>query len=74
MIELTEEQLQAVRASEVPVPVLDPRTKEAYVLLRAELYERIKALLEDAEDQREQEAWLDLTEEARREWAKENPY
>jgi len=43
MIELTEQQLQELR---VPEPVaIDPETREVYVLVRREAYERLKALL-----------------------------
>jgi hypothetical protein len=42
MIELTEQQAQAIAASrEVPPIVMDPTTKTAYVLLRQEEYEKI---------------------------------
>ena len=42
MIELTEQQLQAIAASgENPLPVVDPRTNTSYVLLRADVYERL---------------------------------
>ena len=46
MIELTEEQRQAVR-SETPPRLVDPSTEETYVLIRAELYDRLKGLLEN---------------------------
>ena len=43
MIELTEEQRQELS---VPEPVaIDPRTRETYILVRRENYERLKALL-----------------------------
>ena len=42
MIELTEEQVQAVDASgKMPAIVVDPRTHTAYVLLRKDLYEQM---------------------------------
>ena len=45
MIELTEQQAQAIAASrEVPPIVMDPTTKTAYVLLRQEEYEKIMDL------------------------------
>lgn len=50
MIELTEQQRQELKN---PVPCArDPLTNETYVLVRAELYERIKGLLDEdwAED------------------------
>jgi hypothetical protein len=43
MIELTEEQRQQLSSPE-PIAI-DPRTKEAYVLVRKEAYDRLKALL-----------------------------
>src|SRR5947208_12090308 len=43
MIELTEQQRQELRAPE-PVAI-DPQTRETYVLVRREAYERLKALL-----------------------------
>ena len=50
-IELTEQQqqtLDAVRGT--PPRVVDPRTKETYILLRADVYERLKPLLSDTGD------------------------
>jgi len=45
--EMNEELQQAIDAqSSSPPRVVDPRTKKAYVLVAAEQYERIKALLE----------------------------
>jgi hypothetical protein len=46
MIELTEQQGQAIAAEENPV-VLDPRTQTTYVLVRQEVFARIKGLLYD---------------------------
>jgi hypothetical protein len=45
MIELTEQQRQELSTSE-PV-VIDPETREEYVLVRRAAYERLRALLED---------------------------
>ena len=48
MLELTEQQQQALDAS--PEPRLrDPRTGIAYVLVRADVYERLRALLGEDE-------------------------
>jgi hypothetical protein len=45
MIELTEEQQQAVEAHpEGAVQVLNPRTQKRFVLLPAEMYERLKSM------------------------------
>jgi hypothetical protein len=46
MIELTEEQRKAVR-EDVPPRLVDPSTNETYVLLRAEVYDRLKRLLDE---------------------------
>ena len=43
MIELTEQQMQALENLEnTPPRVVNPRTKETFVLLRVEEYERLK--------------------------------
>jgi hypothetical protein len=50
---LTSEQRQAVeQASDQPVPIVDPQTKVAYYLVRADLFEEMRELLEE-ERQRE---------------------
>jgi hypothetical protein len=48
MIELTEQQQQAVDTDPVP-RLLDPRTNKAYVLVGADIYNRITGLLADDE-------------------------
>jgi hypothetical protein len=43
MIELTEQQVQALEHTDATPPVLmNPRTKETFVLLRLDEYERLK--------------------------------
>lgn len=43
-IELTEQQMQALAAvGDSPPTVVDPQTKIAYVLLRKDVYEQLKA-------------------------------
>lgn len=42
MIELTEQQVQALEHTSLPPRIVNPRTKEAFVLLRVEEYERLK--------------------------------
>ena len=43
MIELTEQQMQALEKPEAAPPrVMNPRTKETFVLLRVDEYERLK--------------------------------
>jgi hypothetical protein len=46
MIQLTPEQRQAVAGAESLV-LLDPETKQSYVLVRKEVFDRIKGLLYD---------------------------
>src|SRR5437867_4080275 len=47
-LELSEEQRRALDASpEAPLRLIDPRTREAYVLLRADQYENLRTLLPD---------------------------
>jgi hypothetical protein len=46
-IELTEEQRRVLASSaESPPRLIDPATNTAYVLVRAEVYERLRALLD----------------------------
>jgi hypothetical protein len=43
MIELTEQQMQALNNLEtIPLRLVNPRTNESYVLLRVDEYERLK--------------------------------
>ena len=76
MTAITSEQKQAVaEAGDAPVALADLRTGDAYILMRADVYERMRlAIEEEEEDRREQEAWGKLARKARDEWAKENPY
>jgi hypothetical protein len=52
MIELTEEQRQELEYAE-PACVRDPKTNETYVLVRTEVYERIRHLLDESLDMRQ---------------------
>ena len=55
-IELTEPLQQALDAATgEPLRVVDPRTQECYVLLRAEVYDRLKALVYDDSPPSEEE-------------------
>jgi hypothetical protein len=50
MIELTHEQRREVRdAGEAPVRLTDPETKAEYVVLKAELYERMRRAFEEVD-------------------------
>ena len=46
MLELTEEQWQIVAGEENPT-ILDPKTQEAYILVRKTVFDRIQGLLYD---------------------------
>ena len=49
MIELTEQQMRALENPEdTPPRVVNPRTKETFVLLRADEYERLKEEYDDS--------------------------
>src|SRR5690348_1819466 len=46
MFQLTEEQRQEIQMAD-PARAVDPQTGETYVLIREEVYERIKSMLDD---------------------------
>lgn len=55
MIELTDEQLQALdNPDSTPPRVMDPRTKETFVLLRVDEYERLRQEYDDSPWTREE--------------------
>jgi hypothetical protein len=55
MIELTEQQLQALENPDATPPrVVNPRTKEMFVLLRLDEYERLKEEYDDSPWTREE--------------------
>jgi len=70
VLELTQQQLQALATSEESPPiVLDPATKQTYVLVRRDLYDQLKSML-DEDDARQMapllaqldpEDWEDLS-------------
>jgi hypothetical protein len=74
-IELTEELRQAIAAQpNEPVCLIDRQTNESYVVVRSAVYERIKILLEEEEDQALRKAWLESSKKTAIAWMKENPY
>lgn len=50
MLELTQQQQQAIDAGTEPPLFIDPRTMKTYVLLGTDAYDQIKRLLADDED------------------------
>jgi len=74
-IELTDDQRQALDAQpDEPVQVVDPRTQQEYVLLRADLYARLKGFLGEEQENAQQKTWLEAATKARRAWVQDNPY
>ena len=53
MIELTEQQIEALKGQEAP-RVVNPETRETFVLLRVEEYERLKEAYDDSSWTREE--------------------
>ena len=45
MIELSEDQLQVLDALEQPPVAVDPRTGQQYLLIRREIYEKVRGFL-----------------------------
>ena len=50
MIELTEQQQQQLREAGWPPHVVNPRTLERFVLIHEDLFERIRAILEEEDE------------------------
>ena len=46
MIELTEQQQQALSAEKGPLEIVDPRTQEVYVLVRKDVYELVRRVID----------------------------
>lgn len=70
-VELTAEQLEAAKGGQ---PLRFRAQDTEYVVLRADLYDRVKELLEDEEDRKLQEAFLKASHQSAVSWMKENPY
>ena len=75
MTTLTPELRRAVeQAGDQPVEITDPQTNASYVLVKAEIFSRMKEELEEDQNHREKDAWSKLGRKARSDWSKENPY
>jgi hypothetical protein len=77
MIELTQQQARALEAPEaVPPRVVNPRTKETFVLLRVDEYERLKVDEYDdspwTREELEALAWQRYEREGPDEWGEYN--
>jgi hypothetical protein len=64
MIELTEQQQRELAEAGWPPRVLNPRTQETFVLLRAEMFERVRAILEEEDEIATVEEMYPLVSEA----------
>lgn len=71
MIELTDEQQQAIDTQDCPIRIVDPKSQREYVVLRADLYDRIRELLED---EREQKTVLAYSMKQAAQLARDNSY
>jgi hypothetical protein len=69
-----EQRIAVAAAGDAPVELADPQTGTAYVLMRADIFQRMHELVEAEEARREQEAWSRLARKARDQWAQENAY
>jgi hypothetical protein len=63
----------AAEADDAPIELADPRTGDAFILVRADVFRRMPELLEDREDRIEHEGWATLARSARHRWAAETP-
>ena len=63
MIELTEEQRRLLHTGQA-IDVTDPQTSRAYVVLRKDVYERLRHLLSDDSEWTEDELRLQLARSA----------
>jgi hypothetical protein len=69
-----EQRRQIEEAGGEPVRLEDPETRAEYVLLKADVYDRLRQLVEDDTDRQEQDALLERSRRNRLAWLKENPY
>lgn len=75
MIELTKPQHEAIRQTRGSrVRILDPSDQQEYVLIPLPLFQRLEVLVEQAEDDAIQEAWLELSRRSAADWIRENPF
>jgi hypothetical protein len=64
----------AAEAGDAPIELEDPLTGDAFILVRADIFRRMRAVREDREDRLEHEGWAALARRARGRWTAENPY
>lgn len=57
MIELNEQQRQALELGGEPLALVDAKTQKVYVLLPKDIYERVQELLENEQDRKLEAGW-----------------
>jgi len=50
MIELTPEQVTVLEGDKTPLEIVNPRTGESFVLLRKDIYERVRKVIADTNE------------------------
>ena len=60
MIELNEQQRQALEMGEEPLALVDAKTQTVYVLLRKDVYDRVQEWLENEQDRKLESGWQKL--------------
>jgi len=66
MIELTEEQMQAMEAAQGPLRVVNARTQQAFVLIRQDIYEKLCKIVEGPNRNGWDDPELDVYEQYRK--------
>jgi hypothetical protein len=67
MIELTDEQMRAIEGcTDTPVEVLNPRTKDVFVLVRQDIYQRVQRLIDGPNRRGWDDPELDVYEQYRK--------
>lgn len=75
MVQLTQEQHDLLQqAGDSPARIVDPTDMQEYVLISADVYARLEALVSSAEDQVVQAAWQELSRRSAAATMLENPY
>jgi hypothetical protein len=66
MIDMTEEQMQAMKAAKGPLRVLNTHTQETFVLIRQDVYEKLCKLVEGPNRNGWDDPELDVYEQFRK--------
>jgi hypothetical protein len=66
MIELTEEQQHALEREKAPLEVVNPRTQEVFALIRRDLYELVRRIVDGPNRRGWDDPALDVSEKYRK--------